>query len=305
MKMKINSKDFRVREAHEVNLRKWLTNVEPVYKSKEHYHKLLADHVAQLSSLQQLLYASNRYAALLIFQAMDAAGKDGAIKHVMSGVNPQGCQVFSFKHPSPAELQHDFLWRTTRELPERGRIGIFNRSYYEEVLIVRVHREILRGEGLPGAPHDEEAVWLERYRSIANLERHLHDNGTRIMKFYLHLSKEEQRKRFLQRIDQHEKNWKISTHGQWGWGRAREETHAGRCPGRPPTLRGAPDRKTNAAIFKTLVTELCWNTAPWGAVVGGEPTAHLASNVSFRTDEIVRGWYASNLTGVVRPCPSC
>jgi PPK2 family polyphosphate:nucleotide phosphotransferase len=210
MKMKINSKDFRLREAHEVDLRKWPTNVEPVYKSKEQYHKLLADHVAQLSLLQQLLYASNRYAALLIFQAMDAAGKDGAIKHVMSGVNPQGCQVFSFKHPSPAELQHDFLWRTTRELPERGRIGIFNRSYYEEVLIVRVHREILRGEGLPGAPRDDKAVWLERYRSIANLERHLHDNGTRIMKFYLHLSKEEQRKRFLQRIDQQEKNWKIS-----------------------------------------------------------------------------------------------
>ena len=210
MKMKINSKDFLVREAHNVNLRKWPTNVAAAYKSKEHYQKLLEEHVAQLSSLQQLLYASNRYAALLIFQAMDAAGKDGAIKHVMSGVNPQGCQVFSFKHPSPAELQHDFLWRTTRELPERGRIGIFNRSYYEEVLIVRVHREILRGEGLPGAPHDEEAVWLERYRSIANLERHLHDNGTLIMKFYLHLSKEEQRKRFLQRIDQQEKNWKIS-----------------------------------------------------------------------------------------------
>ena len=149
--MKINSKDFRVREAHEVDLRKWPTNVEPVYKSKKQYHKLLADHVAQLSSLQQLLYASNRYAVLLIFQAMDAAGKDGAIKHVMSGVNPQGCQVFSFKHPSATELQHDFLWRTTRDLPERGRIGIFNRSYYEEVLIVRVHPEILRSEGLPDA----------------------------------------------------------------------------------------------------------------------------------------------------------
>ena len=149
--MKINSKSFRVAEGDEVNLRKWPTTVEPVYKSKEHYQKLLGEHVAQLSSLQQLLYASNRYAVLLIFQAMDAAGKDGAIKHVMSGVNPQGCQVFSFKHPSPAELQHDFLWRTTRELPERGRIGIFNRSYYEEVLIVRVHPEILRGEGLPDA----------------------------------------------------------------------------------------------------------------------------------------------------------
>ena len=194
--MKINSKDFRVREGDEVNLRKWPTNVEPVYKSKEHYQKLLGEHVAQLSSQQQLLYASNRYAVLLIFQAMDAAGKDGAIKHVMSGVNPQGCQVFSFKHPSPAELQHDFLWRTTRDLPERGRIGIFNRSYYEEVLIARVHPEILRSEGLPDAPLDDKAVWHDRYRSIVNLERHLHGNGTRIIKFFLHLSKEEQRKRF-------------------------------------------------------------------------------------------------------------
>jgi PPK2 family polyphosphate:nucleotide phosphotransferase len=159
---------------------------------------------------QQLLYASNRYAVLLIFQAMDAAGKDGAIKHVMSGVNPQGCQVFSFQHPSPAELQHDFLWRTTRDLPERGKIGIFNRSYYEEVLIVRVHPEILGSEGIPGTPHDDEAVWHHRYRSIVDLERHLHVNGTRIIKFYLHLSKEEQRKRFLQRIDEPEKNWKFS-----------------------------------------------------------------------------------------------
>ena len=208
--MKFSSKDFRVREGDEVDLRKWPTTVEPVYESKEHYHKLLGEHVAQLSSLQQLLYASNRYAVLLIFQAMDAAGKDGAIKHVMSGVNPQGCQVYSFKHPSPAELQHDFLWRTTRDLPERGRIGIFNRSYYEEVLIARVHPEILRSEGLPDLPHDDEAVWHDRYRSIVNLERHLHSNGTRIVKFYLHLSKEEQRKRFLQRIDEPEKNWKFS-----------------------------------------------------------------------------------------------
>jgi PPK2 family polyphosphate:nucleotide phosphotransferase len=171
---------------------------------------LLADHVEQLSSLQELLYASDRYAVLLIFQAMDTAGKDGAIKHVMSGVNPQGCQVFSFKHPSPAELQHDFLWRTTRDLPERGRIGIFNRSYYEEVLIVRVHREILRSEGLPDAPHHDKKVWHDRYRSIVDLERHLHVNGTRIIKFYLHLSKEEQRKRFLQRIDEPQKSWKFS-----------------------------------------------------------------------------------------------
>jgi PPK2 family polyphosphate:nucleotide phosphotransferase len=208
--MKFSSKEFRVREGDEVDLRKWPTTMEPVYVSKEHYHQLLGEHVAQLSSLQQLLYASNRYAVLLIFQAMDAAGKDGAIKHVMSGVNPQGCQVYSFKHPSPAELQHDFLWRTTRDLPERGRIGIFNRSYYEEVLIARVHPEILRSEGLPDLPHDDEAVWHDRYRSIMNLERHLRSNGTRIVKFYLHLSKEEQRKRFLQRIDEPEKNWKFS-----------------------------------------------------------------------------------------------
>lgn len=207
--MKIHGKDFRVREGDEVDLRTRPTNAAPVYRSKEQYQELLREHVAQLSSLQQRLYASNRYAVLLIFQAMDAAGKDGAIKHVMSGVNPQGCQVFSFKHPSPAELQHDFLWRTTRELPERGRIGIFNRSYYEEVLITRVHPEILRGEGLPGVRPDGTAVWHDRYRSIVGLERHLHENGTRIVKFYLHLSKEEQRKRFLQRIDEPEKNWKL------------------------------------------------------------------------------------------------
>ena len=208
--MKIDSKDFRVREGHEVDLQKWPTKVDPVYKSKKHYKKLLEEHVAQLSSLQQLLYASNRYALLLIFQAMDAAGKDGAIRHVMSGVNPQGCQVFSFKHPSATELLHDFLWRTTRDLPERGRIGIFNRSYYEEVLIVRVHPEILRSEGLPDTSLGEAAVWHDRYRSIVDLERHLHANGTRIVKFYLNLSKDEQRKRFLAPIDEPEKNWKFS-----------------------------------------------------------------------------------------------
>src|SRR6266436_8482131 len=185
--MKVRSTDFRVEEGHEVNLDKWPTAVEPIYESKKQYQKLLRDHVAQLSSLQQLLYASNRYAVLLIFQAMDAAGKDGAIRHVMSGVNPQGCQVFSYKHPSAMELKHDFLWRTTRDLPERGRIGIFNRSYYEEVLIARVHPEILRGEGLPDTL-DESRVWHDRYRSIVDMERHLDRNGTRIVKFFLHLS---------------------------------------------------------------------------------------------------------------------
>ncbi len=208
--MKIKPEDFQVQEGEKVNLKEWPTLVEPVYKSKKKYHKLLANRVDKLSSLQRLHYASNRYALLLIFQAMDAAGKDGAIRHVMSGVNPQGCQVFSFKHPSATELEHDFLWRTTRFLPERGRIGIFNRSYYEEVLIVRVHPEILRGQGLPDGLVEERAIWQDRYRSIVDLENHLHRNGTRIIKFFLHLSEEEQRKRFLDRIDESEKNWKFS-----------------------------------------------------------------------------------------------
>jgi PPK2 family polyphosphate:nucleotide phosphotransferase len=208
--MKVRAKDFRVTEGGAVDLKKWPTKVDPVYKSRKQYHKLLEQHVEQLSSQQQLLYADNRFAILLIFQAMDAAGKDGAIRHVMSGVNPQGCQVFSFKHPSADELEHDFLWRTTRDLPARGRIGIFNRSYYEEVLIVRVHRELLVGEGLPDQPHRAKDVWKDRYRSIMDLEKHLHANGTRIVKFFLHLSKEEQRKRFLARIDEPEKNWKFS-----------------------------------------------------------------------------------------------
>lgn len=207
--MKIKSKDFRVKEGKKVNLKKWPTLVKPAYKSKKKYKKLLKKQVTELSELQRLHYASNRYAVLLIFQAMDAAGKDGAIRHVMSGINPQGCQVFSFKHPSATELEHDFLWRTTQSLPERGRIGIFNRSYYEEVLIVRVHPEILQGQGLPDSLLDEKTVWQERYRSIVDQENHLYRNGTRIIKFFLHLSEEEQRKRFLDRIDEPEKNWKF------------------------------------------------------------------------------------------------
>ena len=210
MKMKIHTRDFCVREGEKVKLKKWPTRADPVYKSKDEYQEILNDHVQHLSALQNLLYAYNRYSVLLIFQAMDAAGKDGAIRYVMSGVNPQGCQVFSFKHPSAEELEHDFLWRTTRCLPERGKIGIFNRSYYEEVLIVRVHPEILRGEELPDELVDMKTIWEERYQSILDLENHLFRNGTRIIKFFLHLSKEEQRKRFLKRIDDPEKNWKFS-----------------------------------------------------------------------------------------------
>lgn len=193
-----------------MDLKDWPTIVRPYFKSKDQYLELLGKHVNGLSAMQQLHYASSRYAVLLIFQGMDSAGKDGAIRHVMSGVNPQGCEVYSFKQPSAEELKHDFLWRTTCRLPERGRIGIFNRSYYEEVLITRVHPEILLTENLPEHSVDNRALWTDRYRSIVDLEKHLHRNGTRIIKFFLHLSKKEQEKRFVERIDEPEKNWKFS-----------------------------------------------------------------------------------------------
>ena len=208
--MNIHTDAFRVPAGKKVDLQRWPTSVKPAYRSKKAYKKRLEQQVEELSELQRLHYASIRYAVLVIFQAMDAAGKDGAIRHVMSGVNPQGCQVFSFKHPSATELDHDFLWRTTRALPERGRIGIFNRSYYEEVLIARVHPEILASERLPDPLANPRTIWRDRYRSIVDLEAHLHRNGTRIIKFFLHLSKEEQRKRFLERIDDPDKNWKFS-----------------------------------------------------------------------------------------------
>jgi len=208
--MKIDCKDFRVVEGKKVKLEKWPTLMQPFYTEKKPYLELLKRQVDELSAQQRLLYASDNYSLLLIFQAMDAAGKDGAIRHVMSGINPQGCQVFSFKHPSATELDHDFLWRTSQCLPERGRIGIFNRSYYEEVLIVRVHPEILQSQGLPGQLLNKKTIWKERYRSIIDLESHLHRNGTQVIKFFLHLSKEEQRKRFIDRIDDPEKNWKFS-----------------------------------------------------------------------------------------------
>jgi PPK2 family polyphosphate:nucleotide phosphotransferase len=208
--MKIDSKDFRVHPGDKAALSECPTIVKPYCKSKKRYQKLLEEHIGALSALQRLHYASGRYALLLIFQGMDGAGKDGAIRHVMSGVNPQGCEVFAFKQPSAEELKHDFLWRTTCRLPERGRIGIFNRSYYEEVLVARVHPEILRGQGLPAELLHEKTIWKERYRSIVDLEEHLHRNGTQIVKVFLHLSKDEQRKRFLERIDEPDKNWKFS-----------------------------------------------------------------------------------------------
>jgi PPK2 family polyphosphate:nucleotide phosphotransferase len=208
--MKIDPERFRAPAGKKIDLKKWPTELKPFYSDKTEYKTLLTSHTEELRDLQELLYAHNRYALLLIFQAMDAAGKDSVIKHVMSGVNPQGCQVYSFKHPSAEELDHDFLWRTTRALPERGRIGIFNRSYYEEVLIVRVHPEILRAQNIPAEHHDEKTIWESRHRSIRDHEHHLHSNGTRVIKFFLHISKEEQRRRFLKRLNNPEKNWKFN-----------------------------------------------------------------------------------------------
>ena len=208
--MKINAKRFRVPPATKVRLAAWPTLVQPLCRTKQEYQDILSESREELSTLQDLNYATGKYALLLIFQGMDSAGKDGAISHVMSGVNPQGCEVTSFKQPSAEELQHDFLWRSTCRLPGRGRIGIFNRSYYEEVLVVRVHPELLRNQGLSQEMHDLKPLWEERYRSIVDLENHLHRNRTRIVKIFLHLSREEQRKRLLARIDDPEKNWKFS-----------------------------------------------------------------------------------------------
>ncbi len=208
--MTIHLKDFRVPGRHAVDLTKWPTNVDPLYTSKKHYRKDLERDAKELGDLQRVLFANGSYAVLLIFQAMDAAGKDGAISHVLSGVHPQGCVVHDFKHPSAEELEHDFLWRTTRQLPARGMIGVFNRSYYEEVLVVREHHKLLLSEKIPHEKGRDRAIWKGRYRSIVEFEQHLYRNGTRVVKFFLHLSKDEQRKRFLARIDEPDKNWKFS-----------------------------------------------------------------------------------------------
>ena len=208
--MTIHSKTYQVSPGKKLKLGELPTVGPKLTKSKKQYQKLLEEHVKDLSALQQLHYASNRHALLVIFQGMDAAGKDGAIRHVMSGINPQGCEVYSFKQPSTEELEHDFLWRTTGCLPERGRIGIDNRSYYEEVLVVRVHPEQLREEGLSKQLRDDKSKWEDRYRSIANFEEHLDRNSTRVVKMFLHISKDEQRRRFLARIDDPGKNWKLS-----------------------------------------------------------------------------------------------
>jgi len=206
---------FRVQPGKRVKLKDfdpaWSGDEEiPKADRRRYAEDLLSQDISALAEAQELLYASDRWSLLLIFQAMDAAGKDGTIKHVMSGVNPQGCQVYSFKHPSAEELDHSFLWRCMKALPERGRIGIFNRSYYEEVLIVRVHPELLVAQRVPGAKPNGK-LWKQRYDDINRFERHLTRNGTKVLKFFLHISKDEQRKRFLERVDNPKKHWKFSS----------------------------------------------------------------------------------------------
>lgn len=208
--MKNKPENFAVPANKKVKLERYKTDVASLYDSDDDYEEQLEDFKKGLRKLQELMYAQGRYALLIIFQAMDAGGKDGAIEHVMSGVNPQGCQVFSFKQPSSKDLAHDFLWRTTACLPERGHIGIFNRSYYEEVLIVRVHPEILQREPLPEQRLNDKDIWKGRFRSIVDFENHLHRNGTHIIKFFLHISKGAQKKRFLDRLDDPDKYWKFS-----------------------------------------------------------------------------------------------
>jgi PPK2 family polyphosphate:nucleotide phosphotransferase len=203
------AKTYRVEHGKHFRLKDFDPADTDDLQSEEHAKEHLKKYVAYMEDSQAKLYAQDRWSVLLIFQAMDAAGKDGTIKHVMSGVNPEGCQVVSFKQPSATELEHDFLWRTTRNLPERGHIGIFNRSYYEEVLVVRVHEKVLQGQKLPPELVTKD-IWKERFEDIESFERHMARNGTVVRKFFLHLSKKEQKKRFLARLDTPEKHWKFS-----------------------------------------------------------------------------------------------
>jgi PPK2 family polyphosphate:nucleotide phosphotransferase len=212
MESRIKIEDFRYAPGKSAKLSSIPTEIPDVYKNKDEYEDLMGEYTEKVQSLQDMLYAYDRYSLLLIFQGMDTAGKDGAIKHVMSGINVTGVQVFTFKRPSDMELDHDWMWRTTCCLPERGRIGIFNRSYYEEVLVVKVHPEILRNyQRIPkDLIADENKIWEDRYKDINNFEDFQHRNGCRVVKFFLNISKEEQKRRLLDRIDQPEKNWKMS-----------------------------------------------------------------------------------------------
>jgi len=212
MNISITPSDFRFTGKEKFSIAKAPNKIAPLYTGKKDYRKLLEEYRSETNELQKMMYAHNRHSMLLVFQAMDAAGKDGTIKHVMSGINPHGMQIFAFKKPSANELDHDFMWRTSKCLPQRGRLGIFNRSYYEEVLVVKVHPEILtKYQSIPKEfTQDVDQVFKERYQDIANFEQYIHRQGTHVMKFFLNLSKEEQKNRFLDRIDRPDKNWKFS-----------------------------------------------------------------------------------------------
>ncbi len=206
----MNHKNLIVPPEKKIRLKDYDPAYTGKYTAREEADKKLAEDLRRLNEMQNTLYAQDTYALLVIFQAMDAAGKDGAVKHVMSGVNPQGCQVYSFKAPSSEELDHDYLWRAMKALPERGRIGIFNRSYYEETLVVRVHPQILANQRVPAEEKNKKKIWRRRFEDINNFERYLSRNGIVVVKFFLNVSKEEQKKRFMERIDTPEKNWKFS-----------------------------------------------------------------------------------------------
>jgi PPK2 family polyphosphate:nucleotide phosphotransferase len=258
-RMLIDLNDFRVPSGKRVRLKEWPTEITPFFKSDKQYKAHLTADVSVLSALQRLLYASSGYAILLVFQAMDTAGKDSAIGHVLTGINPEGCDVSSFRQPSEEELAHDFLWRTTRRLPARGRIGVFNRSYYEEVLVVRVHPAILANERIPGALSGSKALWKGRYHSIVDLEKHLHRNGTHVIKIFLHLSQEEQRKRLLARIHDPDKNWKfsradIAERAFWNqYTRAYEECLGATSTNIAPWYVVPADNKDNARLIVSAI----------------------------------------------------
>ncbi|MEJ7623603.1 MAG: polyphosphate kinase 2 family protein [Pyrinomonadaceae bacterium] len=260
----MNIEKLRVVEGSKVDFRKHPTDFTAGYTDKRGAVELLKGNVERLAELQDTLYAHNVYSLLVVFQAMDAAGKDGAIKHVFSGVNPQGCHVVSFKQPSPEELDHDFLWRCQKNLPDRGKIGVFNRSHYEEVLVVRVHPEIIAGQQLPPELKRDKGVWKKRFKQIKDWEDHLHDNGTHVVKFFLNVSKDEQKARFLSRIDEKEKNWKFSMgdvkeRGFWeDYMKAYSETIAATSTERSPWYIIPADKKwfTRLAVSQVLVKKM-------------------------------------------------
>lgn len=263
--MKIKTEDYQITSGDDFRLKNHANALEEdLYESKKDYGKALEDFREEIDELQNMMYAHDKHRVLLIFQAMDAAGKDGTIRHVMSGVNPHGVEVSAFKKPSSLELEHDFLWRTTKALPPRGTIGIFNRSYYEEVLVCKVHPEIVtKYQKLPaGCTEDMKQLWKDRYRAIRDYERYLSENGTVILKFFLNVSKDEQKRRFLERIDRQEKNWKFSDgdikeRGYWddymdAYETAIQETAA---PHAPWHVIPADDKKNMRLIVSRLILD--------------------------------------------------